>query len=478
MIAPSAAYIAASSILLLVGAPSPPDTLDFARKAALTDSLFSDLATDGSPGCAVGVVQDGELVFGKGYGHGNLDYDVPLNTRSSFYLASVSKQFIGAAVGLLVLDGVLDLDGDVRDIVPELPDYGSRITSRHLLHHTSGLRDYLTLFTIAGQSFQDFFDNQDALELIARQKALNFEPGSEFLYSNSGYVLLAEIIERVTGKSLDAFTQARLFQPLGMKDTHWGEDVARVVPGRAVSYQIQDGTAQRFIWNFHAKGDGNLHSTVEDLARWDALFYRTDEPWAYLTDLLYTKGTLNDGSEIPYALRLSHGSYEDRPFISHGGGMLGYRTLIQRFPDNRFTSIVLCNLGSANPGLFGRQLSEVWLLERKPTGAPEPATTENAGADEAPEPAWDPGADELAAYEGTFYSAELDASHAVYVEDGVLRLGDAAGESMELQPRERDVFNRGVGTTFVFVREGGVVTGFTLDAGRVRGLFFQREDTH
>ncbi|NNM34549.1 MAG: serine hydrolase, partial [Gemmatimonadetes bacterium] len=204
MIAPSAAYVAASSILLLIGAPSLPDTLDYARKAALTDSLFSDLATDGSPGCAVGVVQAGELMFGKGYGHGNLDYDVPLNTRSSFYLASVSKQFIGAAVGLLVLDGVLDLDADVRDIVPELPDYGSRITSRHLLHHTSGLRDYLTLFTIAGQSFQDFFDNQDALELIARQKALNFEPGSEFLYSNSGYVLLAEIIERVTGKSLDA----------------------------------------------------------------------------------------------------------------------------------------------------------------------------------------------------------------------------------------------------------------------------------
>ena len=146
------------------------DTLSYGRKAALTDSLFSALATDGSPGCAVGIVQDGETVFGKGYGHGNLDYDVPLDTRSSFYLASVSKQFIGAAVGLLVLDGTLALDQDVRDIVPELPDYGSPILIRHLLHHTSGIRDYLALFAIARHSVEDFFDNQDALELIARQE--------------------------------------------------------------------------------------------------------------------------------------------------------------------------------------------------------------------------------------------------------------------------------------------------------------------
>ena len=470
------------------------DTLTFTRRAALTDSIFSHFAVDGSPGCAVGVVQDGQLVFGKGYGHANLDYDVPLDTRSSFYLASVSKQFIGAAVGLLALDGTLDLDGDVRDIIPEVPDYGSGntgsgntgsgitgsgitggpITVRHLLNHTSGIRDYLTLFAIAGRSVQDFFDNSDAVELIARQKALNFEPGSEYLYSNSGYVLLAEIIERTAGVSLGEFSQERLFGPLGMGSTHWGEDVSRVVPGRAISYQVQDGTPTRFIWNFHGKGDGNLHSTVEDLARWDDMFYRMDEPWASLTELLYTKGRLNDGSEIPYALGLAHGSYEDHPMISHSGGMLGYRTVIQRFPDDRFTSIVLCNAASANPGRFGVQLADVWLLDREPAAAPAPTAAQGPEGDEAEAPAWDPSAAELEAYAGEYYSVELDVTHTVYVEDDVLRLGEAGGQSMELEPREPGVFARGRGTTFTFVRDGDAVVGFTLDAGRVRGLGFER----
>ena len=259
-----------------------------------------------------------------------------------------------------------------------------------------------------------------------------------------------------------------------MKNTHWGEDVSRVVPGRAVSYRMEDGTPRRYIWNFHAKGDGNLHSTVEDLARWDALFYRTDQPWADLTSLLYTKGRLNDGSDISYALGLSHGSYEDRDFISHGGGMLGFRTVILRFPEDRFTSIVLCNLASANPGFFARQLSDVWLLDQMPSPSDAPAGTNTR--DDAEETAgWTPTAAELGAYAGSYYSAELDVTHAVYVEDGILRLGEPDGPSMELEPREPGVFNRGAGTTFMFDRDGEAVTGFTLDAGRVRGLRFERQ---
>ena len=452
------------------------DTLSHPRKVALTDALFSSLSIEGSPGCAVGVVRQGELVFSKGYGYANLDHGVPLDARSSFYLASVSKQFIGAAIGLLALDGSLDLDDEVREFIPELPDYGTPVTIRHLLHHTSGIRDYLTLFTLAGQSFQDFFDNDDAIEIIRRQKALNFEPGSEFLYSNSGYVLLSEIVERITGQTLDAFTQERLFAPLGMSETHWGEDVTRVVPGRAVSYEVRDETPHRFIWNFHAKGDGNLHSTVEDLARWDTMFYRTDEPWASLTELLYTRGVLTNGSEIPYALGLGHGSYEEHRFISHGGGMLGYRTFIQRFPEDRFTTVVLCNLASVNPGRFAQRLADIWLLDREPAPSSEAPPQESPEPDGEAGPGWEPDTGALAEYQGTYYSEELDVTLVAFVEDGVLRVGEARGESMELDPREPDVFTGIRGATFTFRREGGEIPGFTLDAGRVRGLRFDRAE--
>jgi CubicO group peptidase (beta-lactamase class C family) len=447
-----------------------------ARMAARTDSLFGPRVAGGAPGCAVGVVRDDRLVFERGYGSANLDYGVALDGRSSFYLASVSKQFIGAAIGLLALDGRVDLDADVRTYVPEFPDYGTPVTVRHLIHHTSGVRDYLTLFSIAGRSFQDFFDNADAVELIVRQHALNFEPGSEHLYSNSGYVLLAEIIERVTGGSLDAFSQRELFGPLGMYDTHWGEDVGRIVPGRAISYMRDQGDGfRRFLWNFHGKGDGNLHSTVRDLARWTAMFGRTDEPWASLADLMHNRGRLNDGDELDYAFGLAHGMHRDRPTVAHGGGMLGYRTVTVRYPDDGFAAVALCNGGWINPGEWARRLVDIWLFDGPIEGAPAEAGGGPAAPASAPSDAPAPGARDLAAYAGEYHSDELDVTWVLAAEDGALVHEPARGDVVRLRPTEiADVFRGPEGAVLTFAHSGDLVTSFTLDAGRVRGLTFRR----
>ena len=443
----------------------------YSDESAATDSLFADLAGAEAPGCAVGVVRDGALVFSGGYGSANLDYGIPLGPMSSFYLASVSKQFVGAAVALLVIDSRLDLSQSIRTYVPELPEYTDRVTVRHLVHHISGIRDYLALFELAGRSVQDFFDNDDAIELIARQKSLNFEPGSQYLYSNSGYVLLAEIVERVTGQSLDEFSQERLFEPLGMESTHWGEDLSRVVPGRAESYRPLGGDSYgRLIWNFEGKGDGNLHSTVEDLARWDSVFYRRDEPWRSMVDLMRIRGTLNDGESISYAFGISYVKYRGRPGLAHSGGMLGYRTDIFRLPEERFTSIVLCNSGQLNPPRLSRLLADIWVF-----GGPDEESNTQAETPTGPRPvesSWEPTAAELEAFEGAYYSGELDVTYELTRNGDRLQVS-LGGRTIQLTPRTAGHFG-GAGLSVVFDRPEGEAASFVLDAGRVRGLLFVR----
>src|SRR5688572_2318957 len=240
-------------------------------RSARVDSIFASLAVPGSPGCAVGVMQDGKLAYGRGYGSANLDNSVPIDTRSVFYLASVSKQVTAFAVALAVQEGKLSFDDDVRKYIPELPDYGTPFTIRNLIHHTSGVRDYLTLIPLSGRRADDAWTDPALLALVTRQKALNFAPGTEFLYSNTGYVLLAEIVKRATGQSLRQYADARIFQPLGMRDTHFHDDAGVIVPRRVIGYtRTPDGWRMNHWFSFDKVGDGGLYSTIDDLAKWDA----------------------------------------------------------------------------------------------------------------------------------------------------------------------------------------------------------------
>jgi len=441
------------------------------EKVEETDLLFASWAGTDSPGCSVGIIRDGGLIFTRGYGSANLDYGVPLDESSVFYIASTSKQFAAAAIARLVLDGQLSLDDEVQDHVPELPRYEWPVRIRHLVHHTSGLRDYLTLMSLAGQSYEDYWDNASGLELLKRQKALNFEPGSEYLYSNSGYVLLAEIVERVTGQTLHEYTREEFFGPLEMSATHWGEDLARVVPNRVVSYgRRDDATYRTWLKNFHGKGDGNLLTTVEDLAQWDRIFYEDTGRWAELTDLTLTRGTLNDGTAQDYAFGLGHGEYREIATVSHGGGMLGFRTQFLRFPGERFSVICLCNLGSINASRLSNRLADIWLFE---SDAPPAEGQQRESADDEA-PSWDPGAEELGRFAGSYHSEELDVSYEVELRDGALHVVQP-NDSTELTALEPGVF--GVdprGLVRLRFDDGDPARGFTLSAGRVRGLGFVR----
>ena len=258
-------------IALATATPAAALQLDSETRQRI-DDVFAEYDRTGGPGCAVGVVNAGDLVYARGYGMGQMDHEIPISERSVFYLASVSKQFAAAAVVIADHEGHLSLDDDIRRHIPEFPAYyQGTVTVRHLVHHTSGVRDYLSLLNLAGIPFDNILTYEAMVDLITRQKELNFAPGSEHLYSNSGYVLMAEIVKRATGRSLREYADEKIFGPLGMTSTHFHDDRTQIVRDRVFSYHPRDGGGWRtdYLINFDKVGDGGLYSTVEDLARWD-----------------------------------------------------------------------------------------------------------------------------------------------------------------------------------------------------------------
>src|SRR5215213_10901163 len=231
------------------------------------DRIFAEWNRPDSPGCAVGVLENGRFIYQRGYGMANLDYDIPNAPEMVYYVGSVSKQFTAAAIALLVLDGKISLDDDIRKYFPEMPDYGTPITVRHLVHHTSGIRDVYGIMAVAGLRMEDVYSDSEAVALIARQKALNFAPGSAHLYSNSGYFLMAQLVRSVTGKSLRVFADERMFQPLGMMHTHFHDDPGHVMKKRAMSYERDSGGIYRisYMQNFDKIGAGGLYTTLDDM---------------------------------------------------------------------------------------------------------------------------------------------------------------------------------------------------------------------
>lgn len=470
--------------LLTVGAPGPlgAQSNGQASRDAQVDRLFERWDRADSPGCALGVIQDGELIYTRGYGSANLDYEVPLDSRSVFYMASVSKQFTAAAVALAARQGHFSLDDDIRTYFPELPDYGATITVRHLVHHTSGLRDYLQLMTLAGMNRADVHSDQAILDLIARQKELNFQSGEEYLYSNSGYFLMAELIERTTGRSFRDYTAEEIFQPLGMHDTHFHTDPGHVQKRRAIGYSSSrdQGFRIAFLANFDKVGSGGLYSTVEDMLLWDRNFEESRIGGPDFIDQLVTPGVLHDGQTMDYAFGLRLAEYRGQRTVSHGGTMMGYKTAFLRFPDERFSVVCLCNLSNIDPTALAHDVADIYLADRL---APrEPAVAERDDAVEAavelarlaapaPSPA------ELEAYAGSYYGEELDATYTVTVRDDGVRLRLANGTVRRAEPIEPDVFEAGA-YELHFVRDGaGKITGFRLMAGRVRNLEFVRFDS-
>ena len=444
------------------------------------DALFAPWTGPRTPGCAVSVMRGGELVFARGYGAANLEYDVPITPSTVFHVASVSKQFTALAVALLAADGEVSWDDDVRRHVPELPDFGAPITLRHLAHHTSGIRDQWAMLQMAGWRWGgDVIRQSDVLDLLSRQTALNFAPGSDYLYSNSGYTLLAVVVERVSGQTLRAFTSARLFGPLGMTRTVFRDDHTMLVRDRAYAYTRAGlGRYRLSIPDFAIVGASSLFTTVEDLARWNGNFASGEVGGNDVLRQLQARGALDDGARLSYAFGLVHGNHRGRPTIGHGGTDAGYRSEFLRFPDEDLAVAVLCNTDRAGPARLARDVADVFLppppvaaapvREAGGRSAPPRPQAPAAGPGEAGGPAADP-----ASLAGYYLRPGNDVPLRVLARGGGLVLL-GVGAEQSLHPVGGNRFLLG-GTTEVTFTRGGAARPPTLRIGDPSRPIYSRQ---
>jgi CubicO group peptidase (beta-lactamase class C family) len=515
---------------------------DLARKV---DQVFAAYDRLDTPGCALGVVKGGAFIYRRAYGQGSLELGVPLTSRSIFYLASVSKQFTAASAVLAAEQGYLSLDDDVRKYVPELPSYGRPITLRQMLHHTSGYRDVLTLLELSGRALEDVHSTAEMLDLVRRQKALDFVPGEQFGYSNTNYWLMSVVIQRATGKSLAEFAADNIFRPLGMVHTRFHDDRKVVVPGRIPAYGTASAGGYQLNWsvNFDAVGDGGLLSSVDDLLLWERNFHLDTLGNGSLLRELQTRGTLAGGKTIEYALGLGISEHRGLAMVQHGGAMFGYRTAIVRFPGQGLSVVTLCNVGAVRARDLATQVAEIYLASElaavpaaenvrkdlsslagmyrsktshsvikvavaddalsldgqtfRPVTASRFASTSRDTVEFAPsdgraaaltltsvdaEPErferFEPhvaAAADLARYEGTYYSSELQATYRLAADHGQLMLTIGWLDPVVLEPIAPDEFRSASGLAVVFRRDStGASGGFDLFAWGIKDVAFSR----
>ncbi len=476
--------VVTSALLLNVGGVANGRGSD--QKTAAVDEVFEDLAKPGSPGCALGVYRDGQMIYAKGYGFANLEENVAITPKSVFDIGSTSKQFTAASILLLEKQGKLSVNDDVRKHIPELPDYGQKITILQLLNHTSGLRDYLTLMELAGINTDSVTTDEDALALIARQKALNFAPGSDWLYSNTGFFLLSVIVKRASGKTLREFAAENIFAPLGMTHTQYRDDHTSLIADRALAYdpkESKDGYTLDVSY-FEQTGDGAVHTSVEDLLNWDENFYSAQIGGKEFLTEIQEHGKLNGGKVLEYAKGLFVADYRGLHAVRHGGAWGGYRAELLRFPEQHFSVACLCNVGNADPSKRADEVADVYLgalmkPKEKKKEADETKKKEHNGTALT--------ADQLRAYAGDYWSEELGVTYRLGTGNGKIRIIavlDRSGSPRannfshnELQPAGADTFS--LGSEFVamsFQRDAqGAATGFTVNAGRTTGMVFRRE---
>jgi CubicO group peptidase (beta-lactamase class C family) len=346
-------FLAACLVGMAIGAhaadPSP----------AAIDKLFAAWDKPDTPGVALAVVRDGKIAYSRGYGQANLEYAAPITPATPFHVASLSKQFTAFAVQLLVQDGKLSLDDEVRKHLPELQIPG--ITVRQLMLHTSGLRDQWSLLLLAGLRMDDVISYDDILGLVYQQKQLNFTPGAEELYSNTGYTLMAQVVRRVSGQPFAAFMQERVFGPLGMKNTQVHDNYGVLVKGRAQSYYRFRDSWRHVALSYSNGGATSVFTTVEDLALWNNNFDDPRVGGAQAIAAMTTKGKLNSGQEIAYGGGLVVEPYRGIPTVGHGGSDAGFRTHMMRFAQPRLAVIVLGNASEINAYLLARAVADLYL---------------------------------------------------------------------------------------------------------------------
>ena len=333
------------------------------------DELFTVWDTNDTPGAAVAVVKDGAVIYKNGYGLSNLEYDIPITPSSIFHIASVSKQFTVFSILLLEKQGKLSLDDDIRKYIPEVPDFGTTITLRHLASHTSGLRDQWNLLSMAGWRMDDVITKEHVLKLVSKQKELNFKPGDEYAYCNTGFTLLAEVVSRISDMSFAEFTEANIFKPLKMSNTLFYDDHEKIVKNRAYSYNSSSDGYKKSVLNFSIVGATSLFTTVEDLCLWSMNFSELKVGDLAIVNKMNTHAILNNGKTFGGALGQFVGKYKGLNEIQHGGADAGYRSYLTRFPDENISVVVFSNSAEFNSGRMAHKVVDIYLknkIEKEP----------------------------------------------------------------------------------------------------------------
>ena len=462
-----------------------PEAQSAAVPESRIDAVFSRWTRE-TPGCAVGVAKGGKPVLQKAYGMADLDHDVPNAADTIFEAGSVSKQFTAAAVLLLARDGKLSLDDPVRKYIPELPDYGAPLTIRHMLQHTSGLRDWGEVAGLAGwPRTSRVHTHAHVLDIVSRQKALNFPSGTQYSYSNTGYNLSAILVSRVSGQSFAEFSQERIFKPIGMTRTSWRDDHTRIVKGRAVAYN-QAGDGFRINMPFeNVHGNGGLLTTVGDLLRWNEHFVKPAIGDAALVKLQQEPGKFNDGRSHTYAMGLMVRNFQGVPEISHSGSTAGYRAQLSRYPDQHVSVAVLCNVSSGNATQAAESVASLYL-----EGAITPPPAQAAGGGRGAAAAggrggggrgggaaatFTPDPKDLASYVGRYYSDEAEVLYEVALDNGALVIKRRPDAVMPLRATARDEFSSSAGTIRFVRNSAGAVTEISVRASRVFDMRFARQ---
>lgn len=443
-------------------------------RSAAVDALVAPYDLVDGPGGVLGVYSDGEIVYARGFGLANLEYGIPNTPSTVFRVGSVSKQFAAMAIAILARRGELHLDDDIRKHLPEIPAYPEGVvTVRHLVHHTSGLRDYNELAGLAGYRSDQLSTTGATFELLARQRGLNFAPGERFLYSNSGYFLMAVLVERVTGRTLAEFARSEIFEPLAMSSSLFKDDHGAVVPERAYGYvRHDDGEGWRlYMSQRDFVGAGGVFTTVEDMLNW---FVHLADGDQQLMEQMGERGVLNDGEELSYAFGLTFDDDRGLPRVHHSGGFAAFTAHTVRYPEQRLAVFTAVNGGSANAVRLALEIADTYLRpivpELAPLGPPP-----DRGASPA-----DLGTfvrlpdDDLAEYAGTYDGREVNATYEVAGEDGGLELAIPGRAPVQLRAAGDDVF-ASPRLTIAFERSPiGRVTGFILEGSRAKGLVFER----
>lgn len=443
--------------------------------AARIDQIMAPYDRQDSPGAAVAILRGGELAFAKGYGMANLEHAVPFRPETVADIGSVAKQMTGLGILLLQQRGALSVDDTIQKYLPEVPDFGAPITLRHLMHHTSGLREIYGTTAIAGLRPGDWISQEDALRMVRRQRELNFPPGERYLYCNTAYMLLADLIRRVSGQPFETWMRENIFLPLGMEDTYIMDEQGELFPGRADAYDFSDRGGFRQVYdNSTVQGAGGVYSTVVDLVKWLDHFRTADLGGATVRRQMLTPGVLANGDTLDYAAGLVLSRHRGVDRIAHTGSSAGYRAIVSYYPELELGFVITSNRAD-----FGRSKSvaeiDEFLL------APHFTEPPAAAAEKIKPPAPEPpvlSADALAPYTGRYYSPELGTEYRLVLEQGQLIARHARNEPIHLDPTATpDAFSasRGAFDEAVFERgPAGRITGMRIANGRVLRLWLDK----